>query len=447
MDLKLKTILPHVLMIIALLACLLIYFQFIKRKKNFINLNIANDSDVILLKIRLVTIVSFFAFLFVDFYETFFVKTIANLQIFTIVKLIAFIFAILYSFYKHANYKLLSLIFKTGFLTLLFTELYRLYTNDFLPLNAVEFSLLFIFALLVFNEISSYIIVTVLLVFGSLYLADISNALYIHKVVYFSCLIQVIVLTFLIFYIEQYKYKKLVFANHVLKDSSLYIIITNTKNQCMYINNSISNFTRYNLEEVVNKSIFDFGFFTKSDFEKLDRFFKDDIKKIKQKRKTTALINKKGDINYITWDLKLIENNQILWIGKNETQEHQLKIENELLSLVAKKSSNLIVITDSVGYIEWINPEFERVTKFSMDEAKGKKPGSLLQGPHTDVKTVSIIRENLKKRIPFVVEIINYTKDGLPYWVELQINPVFDDNQNLVKFIAIEKFLDKEIEK
>jgi methyl-accepting chemotaxis protein PixJ len=112
--------------------------------------------------------------------------------------------------------------------------------------------------------------------------------------------------------------------------------------------------------------------------------------------------------------------------------------ELEKLSLVASKTSNAIILTNQEGLIEWANEGFTRITGYTLEEALGKKPGSLLQGPDTDPATVQRIREKLLAKQPFTEEILNYTKQGEPYWLSLNITPSLDQNGNVTQFIAIE---------
>jgi methyl-accepting chemotaxis protein PixJ len=112
--------------------------------------------------------------------------------------------------------------------------------------------------------------------------------------------------------------------------------------------------------------------------------------------------------------------------------------ELEKLSLVASKTSNAIILTNPEGLIEWANEGFTRITGYTLEEALGKKPGTLLQGPDTDPATVQRIRENLLAKQPFTEEILNYSKEGRPYWLFLSITPSLDQNGNVTQFIAIE---------
>jgi PAS domain S-box-containing protein len=123
---------------------------------------------------------------------------------------------------------------------------------------------------------------------------------------------------------------------------------------------------------------------------------------------------------------------------KNVHEEVISREKFKLLSLVADESDNSVIITDREGCIVYINPGFTRLTGYTLDEVEGKKPGSFLQGELTDKATVKRIRDALNKRQPFYEEILNYSKTGAVYWVSLSINPVFDEQGNLQRFISIQ---------
>lgn len=137
---------------------------------------------------------------------------------------------------------------------------------------------------------------------------------------------------------------------------------------------------------------------------------------------------------------KLRLGDQILYTAfvKDVTREVEQREQFRLLSLVANETDNSVVITDPDGYIEYVNPGFTRLTGYSLDEVRGKKPGHLLQGKETSPETVKTIRERIHARQAFYDEILNYDKQGEPYWISLAINPVFDADGKLKQFISIQ---------
>lgn len=122
---------------------------------------------------------------------------------------------------------------------------------------------------------------------------------------------------------------------------------------------------------------------------------------------------------------------------KDVTEEVELREQRRMLALVANETDNAVIITDDKGLIEYVNNGFTKLTGWQYEEVKGKKPGSFLQGKATSPDTVERIRERIKHRESFYDEILNYKRDGTPYWTSLSINPVFQDGR-LANFIAVQ---------
>jgi|GEM_PF-428400 len=108
------------------------------------------------------------------------------------------------------------------------------------------------------------------------------------------------------------------------------------------------------------------------------------------------------------------------------------------LSLVAEKTVNVVVITDANDKITWVNKAFTDLTEYSFEEVIGKRPADLLQGPKTNDETKKYLHECVANRRPFHCEILNYTKSGREYWMEIQGQPLFDRNGKLEQFFAIQ---------
>lgn len=123
---------------------------------------------------------------------------------------------------------------------------------------------------------------------------------------------------------------------------------------------------------------------------------------------------------------------------KDVTAEVLKREEMAMLSLVANKTDNSVVITDANGLTVYVNQGFERLTGYNIDYMRGKKPGAVLQGPDTDPATIQRIREHLKSRQSFYDEILNYDKNGTPYWISLSITPIFGSHGDLEHYISVQ---------
>jgi PAS domain S-box-containing protein len=113
--------------------------------------------------------------------------------------------------------------------------------------------------------------------------------------------------------------------------------------------------------------------------------------------------------------------------------------ENEIkrLSLVAQNTSNCVIITDANRKMIWINESTLKITGYSRDELIGKSP-KMFQCEKTDQRTTKLIREKLKADQSVNCEILNRSKDGREYWLELNIVPLFNESNDLYGYIAVE---------
>jgi PAS domain S-box-containing protein len=120
-----------------------------------------------------------------------------------------------------------------------------------------------------------------------------------------------------------------------------------------------------------------------------------------------------------------------------ESQSAESKQQREMLSLVVSSTSASCLITDTKGTIIYVNPGFETLSGYTAAEVIGKKPGSFLQNAQTDPNTISRISQKLKAREFFYEEILNFTKDGEPYWIVLSVNPTFDERGQHTGFVGV----------
>lgn len=125
-------------------------------------------------------------------------------------------------------------------------------------------------------------------------------------------------------------------------------------------------------------------------------------------------------------------------IFRDITERRRLEQENERLANVASRTSNLVLFTDVEGKISWVNEGFSIVTEYTREEVIGKKPGDFLQGSETNPATVKLMSNKLKARQGFKTEVLNYTKSGKPYWLDIEVIPIHDKAGKLVEYMAIE---------
>ncbi|MDI9245619.1 ATP-binding protein [Marinobacter sp. CHS3-4] len=121
-----------------------------------------------------------------------------------------------------------------------------------------------------------------------------------------------------------------------------------------------------------------------------------------------------------------------------ETAE-QAQSDLRVFQQLARQSKSSFVVTDVTGKIQWVNSSFEAITEYTLSEVKGKKPGEVLQGSGTSQLDRDRISRHLRAKQPVVQEILNYSKSGRPYWIELYIEPIRDEAGSVTHFVATQK--------
>jgi sigma-B regulation protein RsbU (phosphoserine phosphatase) len=85
----------------------------------------------------------------------------------------------------------------------------------------------------------------------------------------------------------------------------------------------------------------------------------------------------------------------------------------------------------------YANSGFEKLTGYPVESIIGKNC-RFLQGPGSDPSASEEIRRALREQRDCVVEILNYHRDGTPFWNRLSITPVRDTDRKVTHYIGVQ---------
>ena len=150
-------------------------------------------------------------------------------------------------------------------------------------------------------------------------------------------------------------------------------------------------------------------------------------KMINMEVSATPIKDEKGEISYV------------VHVARNIT-EHK-RIEEELIKLkkAVETSGEAIFLTDREGIITYVNPEFTRLYGYSAEEVIGKTTPRILKSGTMQPRDYENFWKTILNKQIVRGEFVNKAKDGRVLNIDGSANPVFDNNGNIIGFLAIQR--------
>ncbi len=225
------------------------------------------------------------------------------------------------------------------------------------------------------------------------------------------------------------------------------ICVTDDRGRILFVNNATITITGYNELELKEKTIFDL---VPADYKNSAKSFF--ISQIKRKMKKSyfefPIASKTGRIYWLGQNVMLIEEKGEI-VG-TQSISHDITarklVEQETLTLakILDKTSEMVVITDKDGLIEYVSSSFETCTGYSKYEILGKKISILSAGIKTQ-EFINQVWDDVLSGKSWRGRLKNRKKDGTLYDEEMTITPVFDDFGKLVNIVEIKRDITEEI--
>lgn len=127
-------------------------------------------------------------------------------------------------------------------------------------------------------------------------------------------------------------------------------------------------------------------------------------------------------------------------VGRDVTARKDRERELRLKNRAMDEADIGISITDdgeADNRLVYVNEGFERVTGYDAEEVLGRDC-RFLQGAATDSESIAKLRERIDAEEPVLVELVNYRTDGTPFWNQVQVSPVEDDDGTVTQFLGFQ---------
>ncbi len=115
--------------------------------------------------------------------------------------------------------------------------------------------------------------------------------------------------------------------------------------------------------------------------------------------------------------------------------------EARLLGAVVENARDGVIITEASldePTIIYANDAVTALSGYEITELLGRTP-RLFQGPKTDKAELERLKTRLLEGKSFSGQLLNYTKDGDEYWLDISITPIKNENGDITHFTAIER--------
>ncbi len=132
-------------------------------------------------------------------------------------------------------------------------------------------------------------------------------------------------------------------------------------------------------------------------------------------------------------------------IWKQLSYDYEERDYLNLLKSVILNANDAVMITKAFPIeapegpvIIYSNPAFSNMTGYEMHEVLGRTP-RMVQGEDTDKKAKNKIKKSLATWEPVQQEMLNYTKEGEKFWVDLSIVPVKNEEGYFTHWISVQR--------
>jgi diguanylate cyclase (GGDEF)-like protein/PAS domain S-box-containing protein len=165
----------------------------------------------------------------------------------------------------------------------------------------------------------------------------------------------------------------------------------------------------------------------------------DIVHRIVCKNKEIRYVHERGQL-LVSGDGRIVLAGTVLDI----TDSYLIQKERELLYTSISKVNDSVMITEASPITEpgprivFVNQAFEERTGYHHSEVIGRSP-RFLQGPETQRAQLDRIHQALRLRQSACVEIVNYTKEGKPFWIEMSVAPVAIQGHDVTHFVSVQR--------
>ena len=132
-----------------------------------------------------------------------------------------------------------------------------------------------------------------------------------------------------------------------------------------------------------------------------------------------------------------VRNGYVIVVRDITDGKHRMRL-NTRLSKLAELTTNMVLVTDPTGDVEWVNPAFEQRTGWGLEDARGQPVVRFLGAAETNHHQHDRIHDAISRQQALQAELLIGTRTGDTYWIRLDMQPLFDPDGRPEGFILVQ---------
>ena len=133
-----------------------------------------------------------------------------------------------------------------------------------------------------------------------------------------------------------------------------------------------------------------------------------------------------------------LSNDRMLRLIREITDRKLAEQEIQKLNLAINQSPAAVIITDKKGHLQYMSPAFIKMTGYEYEELIGQPIGIIKSG-QTDRRVYQDLWETINAGKTWRYEWQNRRKNGELYWEDIAINPIRNEEGDIISFMAIKQ--------
>lgn len=242
--------------------------------------------------------------------------------------------------------------------------------------------------------------------------------------------------------------RRLHFQSHILENITDSVVVTDLEKNVTFWNKAATDVYGYEEPEMLGKSL---GMLVVDKNDGTDP--KSIIRQLDERGSMNTIVRRRTKDGRIIWvELKITYHYDVarkisglIGVSRDVTD---IKAEEHLLKLfqsVILNSNDAVVIMEAHASVKgegrkivFVNQAFTRITGYEPNEIIGKTM-FVMAGPDTDPGEISRVQELMDRWEMFECEIVQYKKDGTPFYVTINIMPVCDESGVYTHWVYIHR--------